>query len=120
RCVPVYGVLFGEGMGCFARRDSPCYLVPKLPRDSWPSNALALCPGSSHSGSGALGYLLRLHLGQRGQQGEQDIAHKLVVGGYPRTVSREKAECRAPRVWWPTPGGAHFPNGTLDGATLAG
>jgi len=45
----------GDGIGRFACRDSPCYLVPKLPRDSWPSNALALCPGSSHSGPSALG-----------------------------------------------------------------
>ena len=71
----------GDGIGRFACRDSPCYLVPNLPRDSWPSNALALCPGSSHSGSGALGYFLRLDLGQRGQQGEQDIAHELIIGG---------------------------------------
>ena len=56
----------GDGIGRFASRNSPCYLVPKLPRDSWPSDALALCPGSSHPGSGALGYLLRLNLGQRG------------------------------------------------------
>jgi len=71
----------GDGIGRFACRDSPCYLVPKLPRDSWPPNALALCLGSSHSGPGALGYFLRLDLGQRGQQGEQDIAHELIIGG---------------------------------------
>jgi hypothetical protein len=57
--VPVDAECFGDGIGCFTCRHSPCYLVPKLPRDSRPSNALALCPGSSHSGSSALGYLLR-------------------------------------------------------------
>src|SRR5262245_10151861 len=79
--VPSDAECVGDGRGRLCCRDSPCYLVPKLPRDSWPPNALALCLGSSHSGPGALGYFLRLDLGQRGQQGEQDIAHELIIGG---------------------------------------
>src|SRR5262245_62064212 len=80
-CVPVDAECFGDGIGCFAVCDSLIYLPPYFSGDAWASNALALRLGSSHPGSGAFANLLGLDLGQRGQQGEQDIAHKLVVGG---------------------------------------
>src|SRR6516164_1815929 len=74
----------GDGVGGLACRDSLSNLLSELVWDAWSTDALALCLGSSHAGSGALANLLGLDLGQRGQQGEQDIAHKLVVGGQVR------------------------------------
>jgi hypothetical protein len=55
---------FGDGVSCLACRDSVSDLLPQLVWNAWAPNALALCPGASHPGSGALGYLLRLDLGQ--------------------------------------------------------
>jgi hypothetical protein len=84
RCVPIDTECLGYGIRRLACRDPLSDLLLYLQWDSWPTDALALRSGSSHAGSGAVGYLLRLDLGQRGQQGEKDIAHKLVVGGEMR------------------------------------
>ena len=84
RCVPIDTECLGYGIRRLACRDSLSDLLSQFRGDAWPTDALALRSGSSHAGLGAFGYLLRLDLGERGQQGEKDIAHKLVVGGEMR------------------------------------
>src|SRR5262249_56134667 len=44
-----------------------------------------------YGGWGGFGNLLGLDLGQRGQQGEQDIAHKFIIGGQVRLGIAVKA-----------------------------
>src|SRR5262249_14760232 len=64
--VPIDPEVFGNSIGRFACRDSLRGLLSQLVCNARPTDAFALRPGSSHPGSGALGYLLRFELGQRG------------------------------------------------------
>src|SRR5262249_55312410 len=86
----------GDGIGGLACRDSLSDLLSQLLWDAWSTHALALPLGSSPAGSGAFPYLLGLDLGQRGQQGEQDIAHKFIIGGQVRL-----GICCSPRTTGP-------------------
>src|SRR5262245_64583146 len=64
--VPVDPEIFGNSIRRLPCSDSLRDLLSQLVWNARPTDAFALRPGSSHAGSGALGYLLRLDLGQRG------------------------------------------------------